>query len=141
MGGFEKYAADTFALRDGLRTLRARVVFSVFLQTDKDGLYLGAAGASLGTAGALLLLSERDPVPGEAETAPRVWLDVLYERFTGDRLYPPRMFGIEGLVVELPCAETALYALGAVAVAVLAGLYPALLAASREPARALAEGG
>lgn len=45
MGGFEGFAADSFVFRDGLRTLRALVVFDVFFQTDKGGLYRGDAGA------------------------------------------------------------------------------------------------
>ena len=39
MEGFSKYASDNFVLRDQLRTLRAAIVFDVFLQTDKSGLY------------------------------------------------------------------------------------------------------
>ena len=45
MDKFEDYAADSFVLRDGFRALKAAVVFGVFMQTDKSGLYLGAAGA------------------------------------------------------------------------------------------------
>jgi hypothetical protein len=40
MEGFESYAADSFALRDSLRSVRALTVFYGFLQTDKTGLYL-----------------------------------------------------------------------------------------------------
>ena len=39
MDGFNKYAADNFVFRDGLRTTRAVSVFDVFRQTDKTGLY------------------------------------------------------------------------------------------------------
>ncbi|MDR1439858.1 MAG: hypothetical protein LBJ10_07590, partial [Clostridiales bacterium] len=45
MGGFEDFAADSFAFRDSLRAVRAFTVFRVFMQTDKDGLYYGKAGA------------------------------------------------------------------------------------------------
>ncbi|MCL2518468.1 MAG: hypothetical protein FWF15_07905 [Oscillospiraceae bacterium] len=39
MNGFSKYAADNFAFRDELRTIRAASVFYVFRQTDKSGIY------------------------------------------------------------------------------------------------------
>jgi hypothetical protein len=45
MGDFETWAADSFALRESLRTLRAETVFRAFLQSDKSGLYLGDSGA------------------------------------------------------------------------------------------------
>jgi hypothetical protein len=45
MDKFDAYAADNFPLREGLRTLRAGFVFGVYLQTDKDGLYMDAHGA------------------------------------------------------------------------------------------------
>jgi hypothetical protein len=45
MNGFESFAADSFVLRDGLRTVRAASVFGLFLQTDKSGLYFGDSGA------------------------------------------------------------------------------------------------
>jgi hypothetical protein len=44
-GGFEDFAADSFPLRETMRKLHSRVVFSVLRQTDKGGLYLGNAGA------------------------------------------------------------------------------------------------
>ncbi|MDR1605138.1 MAG: hypothetical protein LBS10_10215 [Gracilibacteraceae bacterium] len=43
MSDFEDYAADSFALRDGLRSLRAAAVFGLFRQTDKSGLYYDRA--------------------------------------------------------------------------------------------------
>jgi hypothetical protein len=45
MDSFEDYAADSFAMRDGFRTLRAAAVFYVFAQTDKSGLYFDDSGA------------------------------------------------------------------------------------------------
>ncbi|MDR0839631.1 MAG: hypothetical protein LBN99_08360 [Oscillospiraceae bacterium] len=42
MGGFDDYAADSFAFRDALRTVRAFSVFDIFMQTDKSGLYRDA---------------------------------------------------------------------------------------------------
>jgi hypothetical protein len=45
MSKFEDYAADRFAFRDGFRTIKAAMVFGVFMQTDKSGLYFGEAGA------------------------------------------------------------------------------------------------
>jgi hypothetical protein len=45
MDGFEEFAADSFAFRDGLRSVRAATVFYPFMQTDKDGLYFGSSGA------------------------------------------------------------------------------------------------
>ncbi|GHU61805.1 hypothetical protein AGMMS49983_02170 [Clostridia bacterium] len=45
MADFETWAADSFAFREPLRTLRAETVFRVFLQSDKSGLYLGDSGA------------------------------------------------------------------------------------------------
>ena len=45
MSGFEDYAADAFIFRDDFRRLKAETVFHVFMQTDKSGLYFGAAGA------------------------------------------------------------------------------------------------
>ncbi|MDR0819808.1 MAG: hypothetical protein LBN43_09605 [Oscillospiraceae bacterium] len=45
MDGFEDFAADSFVFRDALRSVRAATVFYPFMQTDKDGLYLGAFGA------------------------------------------------------------------------------------------------
>ena len=45
MARFEQYAADRFAFRESFRTLRAVTVFGLFLQSDKNGLYFGDAGA------------------------------------------------------------------------------------------------
>jgi hypothetical protein len=45
MGNFENFAADSFVMRDGLRTVRAVAVFDIFWQTDKGGLYYGNDGA------------------------------------------------------------------------------------------------
>ena len=45
MTDFETWAADSFALRESLRTLRAQTVFRVFRLSDKDGLYIGDSGA------------------------------------------------------------------------------------------------
>ena len=45
MSGFESYAADSFFLRDGFRTIRAATVFGIFMQSDKNGLYMGKSGA------------------------------------------------------------------------------------------------
>ena len=44
MDGFEGYAADRFPFRDGFRALRAAMVYGVFLQTDKDGVYIDSHG-------------------------------------------------------------------------------------------------
>jgi len=44
MSGFESWAQDRFPLREGLRTVRAGMVFQVLQQTDKDRLYTGASG-------------------------------------------------------------------------------------------------
>ncbi|MDR1821527.1 MAG: hypothetical protein LBQ91_03715 [Oscillospiraceae bacterium] len=44
-GSFEDFAADSFPFRETMRKLHSRVVFSVFRQTDKGGLYLGESGA------------------------------------------------------------------------------------------------
>jgi hypothetical protein len=43
MEGFDEWATDTFAFREGFRTLRAHMVFNVFQQTDKEG-HVGAQG-------------------------------------------------------------------------------------------------
>ena len=45
MADFETWAADSFALRESLRTVRAKTVFRVFRLSDKDGLYIGDSGA------------------------------------------------------------------------------------------------
>ncbi|MDR1210043.1 MAG: hypothetical protein LBK41_07000 [Clostridiales bacterium] len=45
MDGFENFAADSFAFRDGFRTIRAAVTLGAFAQSDKDGLYIGDSGA------------------------------------------------------------------------------------------------
>jgi hypothetical protein len=45
MSSFEDHAADVFVLREPLRTLRAATLLDVFRLCDKDGLYLGVAGA------------------------------------------------------------------------------------------------
>ena len=42
---FDKWAQDSFAFREGLRMLRAYMVYNVFQQTDKEGLYTGDTGA------------------------------------------------------------------------------------------------
>ena len=44
MGGFETYAADTFPFREHFRAMRAAMVYGVFLQTDKDGVFFNADG-------------------------------------------------------------------------------------------------
>lgn len=102
---------------------------------------IGVAGAGLGLGAGLAWLRE---VPQTADAAPdepaRVWVDVAYKRVTGQWMYPPRMYGIEGSMVLVNPWKAAGYALGAVLVSVLAGLYPACWAASREPARVLHDG-
>ena len=45
MTDFDEWAQDSFALRENLRALRAHMVFNVFRQTDKEGLYTGDSGA------------------------------------------------------------------------------------------------
>ncbi|MDR1060186.1 MAG: hypothetical protein LBL83_03005 [Clostridiales bacterium] len=45
MGEFEDFAADSFAFRDALRSVRALAAFGLFMQTDKGGLYYGESGA------------------------------------------------------------------------------------------------
>jgi hypothetical protein len=45
MDKFESFAADSFPLRESLRTLHAATVFGVFLQNDKNGLYFDTKGA------------------------------------------------------------------------------------------------
>ncbi|MDR1961911.1 MAG: hypothetical protein LBQ16_06475 [Gracilibacteraceae bacterium] len=112
MAGFEDYAADSFAWRDSLRTLRAAAVFGIFRQTDKSGLYCGAGGAgrlekldarsAARAAEKISLLAEGldglnlyysfvpdksvyagRPLPGfDAEEARRVLAGVLAERLT-----------------------------------------------------------
>ena len=44
MDGFESFAADNFPLREHLRTLHSLSVFSLFIQTDKNGLYFNTDG-------------------------------------------------------------------------------------------------
>ena len=44
MRGFGAYATDAFVFRDSFRTLKAATVFGPLMQTDKGGLYFGAAG-------------------------------------------------------------------------------------------------
>ena len=44
MKGFDEWAQDGFTFRENLRTLRAIMVFHVFQQTDKEGLYIGDTG-------------------------------------------------------------------------------------------------
>jgi hypothetical protein len=45
MDGFEDFAADSFAFRENLRTLRAFAVLDVFRMSDKSGLYRADGGA------------------------------------------------------------------------------------------------
>lgn len=120
-----------------LRCLGAtrRTVLCAFLSV---GLLIGLAGAAIGTAAGCLLLSETAPAPDAFDGDPgRVRIDLLYEKITGEPMYPLRMFGVGGLTVDVRPWKVAGYAAGAVLVAVLAGLYPALWAASREPARVM----
>ena len=44
MKGFDEWAQDGFTFRENLRTLRAIMVFYIFQQTDKEGLYIGDTG-------------------------------------------------------------------------------------------------
>ncbi|MDR1519835.1 MAG: ABC transporter permease [Planctomycetota bacterium] len=134
-------------------------VMAIFLGV---GLLLGTAGGALGiAAGAGLsgpLRYERvNGVPrlaagGAAETPlaglekaadrrPRV--DRYYEMITGQPLYPPRMFGLNGeagLPLVIYPWKLALYFAAASLVSVLAAMYPAVWAACREPMSALREG-
>ena len=45
MDRFEDYAADKFPFRDSFRTISSVMVFRIFMQTDKNGLYMDSAGA------------------------------------------------------------------------------------------------
>ena len=45
MERFEDFAADSFVFRDCFRAINSALVFGVFLQTDKNGLYLDSGGA------------------------------------------------------------------------------------------------
>ena len=44
MDKFENYAADSFPLRERMRTLRSISIFGLFMQTDKNGLYMDSHG-------------------------------------------------------------------------------------------------
>jgi hypothetical protein len=44
MSKFENYAADSFAFREGFRTIKAFTAFEIFRQTDMGGLYMDATG-------------------------------------------------------------------------------------------------
>lgn len=60
MSGFEDFAADSFAFREYFREIRARTVFDIFRQTDKDGLYYDdavGAGKFVPTDGAAVAQS------------------------------------------------------------------------------------
>ncbi len=136
-----------------------RGVMSVFLSV---GLLIGVCGGLAGTAAGVLLAgpmtAERidgewrlaaggavsAPVrAGENEADRRPRIDRYYEAVTGQPLYPPRMFGVAdeaGLPTVIYPWKLALYFAAAVAVSVLAALYPAAWAACREPMSALREG-
>ncbi|MDR2957030.1 MAG: hypothetical protein LBU61_02460 [Coriobacteriales bacterium] len=45
MNSFENYTADNFIFREQLRTIRSVMVLQALHMSDKDGLYIGAAGA------------------------------------------------------------------------------------------------
>ena len=47
MDKFDNYAADNFPFRDRFRTINSILVFGLFLQTDKSGLYMDANGAGM----------------------------------------------------------------------------------------------
>ncbi len=81
--------------------------------------------------------------PGEHPADRRPRIDRWYEAVTGQPLYPPRMFGVAdeaGLPTVIFPWKLAVYFLAAVAVSVLAAVYPAAWAACREPMSALREG-
>lgn len=136
-----------------------RGVMAVFLLV---GLMIGLAGGILGVAAGTFLAGptiyetvdgkERlagggaaaTPTrPGENAADRRPRIDRWYEALTGQPLYPPRMFGVAdaaGLPTVIYPWKLALYFLAAVAVSVLAAVYPAAWAACREPMSALREG-
>lgn len=135
-----------------------RGVMAVFLMV---GLLIGVTGGLLGVAsGAFLsgpltlekvdgtwrlasggaVASPLKPQEKASDRRPRI--DRAYEAATGQPLYPPRMFGVAdeaGLPAVIYPWKLALYFLAAVAVSVLAALYPAAWAAWREPMSALRE--
>lgn len=85
------------------------------------GLIIGVLGTVLGvTAGYLVGLN----------------INGLWEFFTGDPLYPPRMFGIVSEPV-IYTHKVILYGAGAIVISVISALYPAIWAGSREPVEAL----
>ena len=45
MDRFENYAADSFPFRDNFRSLSSAMVFGMFMQNDKNGLYMDENGA------------------------------------------------------------------------------------------------
>ena len=45
MGRLDSYSADNFPFREGFRTISSTLAFGVFLQTDKNGLYMDENGA------------------------------------------------------------------------------------------------
>lgn len=119
-----------------LGTSRIRIV-GLFLTI---GLVIGVAGAAMGLAGSLWLTShiEVQQVGAPPRTAPRI--DAYFEMMTGQPLYPPRMFGVlgsKGLPIRIVPWKVGAYALGAILIAVLAALYPALWAGRLEPVEAL----
>ncbi len=103
-------------------------VIGVFLLV---GLIIGLAGSVLGLAGGYAL-SE----PGLFFDGGRPLVDVLHERILGEPLYPPRMFLVGG-VKPIFGPKVLLYALGATVISVLAALYPAVWAGTREPVEVL----
>lgn len=116
-------------------------VVSVFLLV---GLMIGLVGSAIGLAGGTFLTShttvasvDENGKPYERVT-PRV--DAYYEAITGQPMYPPRMFGIQGakgLPVKLTWWKIRWYVAGAVLISVLAAAYPAVWAGRVEPVEAL----
>lgn len=97
--------------------------FAMVLTFLLTGGIVGLFGAGLGVLGGVLVGS---------------YLNEIFHALTGQKLYGPWMHGVDsGMPVVLIPWKVAAYSGGAVVIALLASLYPALWAGFREPLEAL----
>lgn len=112
-----------------LRCLGAgrRQVVIVFILV---GLLIGVVGSLLGVAGGYFLTAEVDPRFGAR-------IALWWYEISGEKLFPPRMFGVEKLPIYIAHWKVFLYACGATLIAILATVYPAIWGGTRQPVEAL----
>ncbi|MCL2045056.1 MAG: DHHW family protein [Oscillospiraceae bacterium] len=100
MDRFNTYAADNFPLRDGFRGINSFMVFYLYFQRDKNGLYIddyGIGEYSKTNTESLVLLSEKISSISTSLVDINLYISIIPDKsIYSNRFYP----GYDGILVE-----------------------------------------